>query len=113
MAKILAGLIAALMFCAPAAEAATTGLASFYKTGKLTANGESYYPLGLTAAHRDLPFGTKLKVANLRNGKTVIVRINDRGPFIRRRILDLSYGAAKLIGISRTGVAKISYVVID
>ncbi len=113
MAKILAGFIAALVLFSPLAEAATTGLASFYKTGKRTANGEYYNPMGLTAAHRKLPFGTKLKVTNLRNGKSVIVRVNDRGPFVKRRILDLSFGAAIMIGLHRAGVVKISYVVVD
>jgi rare lipoprotein A len=95
------------------AEAATKGLASYYKTGKRTANGERYDPQGFTAAHRKLPFGTKVKVTNLRNGKSVIVRINDRGPFIRKRLMDLSYGAAKVIGLTRSGVTNISYTVID
>jgi rare lipoprotein A len=112
MNRITASLICLALLAAPAA-AVTTGYASYYKTGKLTANGERYNPQGLTAAHRKLPFGTKVKVTNLRNGKSVIVRINDRGPFIKNRVIDLSWGAAKVIGISRLGVAKISYVVID
>jgi rare lipoprotein A len=79
---------------------------------RLTANGERFQPLGLTAAHRKLPFGTKLKVTNLKNGKSVLVRVNDRGPFIKGRILDLSLGAAKVIGLNKSGVAKISFVII-
>jgi rare lipoprotein A len=114
MKKLLAALAAVIVFGLPVAEAATTqGYASYYKTGKRTANGERYNPAGLTAAHRKLPFGTKLKVTNLRNGKSVIVRVNDRGPFIKKRVLDLSYGAAKAIDLHRTGIAKISYVVVD
>jgi rare lipoprotein A len=112
MMKIFAGLIAASIFGATAASAAT-GYASYYKSGKLTANGERYIPSGLTAAHRQLPFGTKLKVTNLRNGKTVIVRVNDRGPFVRKRILDLSFGAAKAIGLQRAGIGKIQYDIVE
>jgi rare lipoprotein A len=96
-----------------AAHASTTGWCSFYKSGRLTANGEHFKPMGLTAAHRRLAFGTKLQVTNLRNGKTVLVRVNDRGPFIRGRILDLSLGAAKVIGLNNSGIAKISYIVVN
>jgi rare lipoprotein A len=102
----------AVALAAPAAHA-STGYASYYKSGKLTANGERYNPDGLTAAHRSLPFGTKLKVTNLRNGKSVIVRVNDRGPFIQKRVLDLSYGAAKQIGLVRSGIGKIRFDIID
>lgn len=76
------------------------GKASWYKQGKITANGERFNPNGLTAAHRSLPFGTLVRVTNLKNNKHVVVRINDRGPFKRGRVVDLSYGAAKAIGIS-------------
>jgi rare lipoprotein A len=64
-------------------------------------------PAALTAAHRTLPFGTKLKVTNQKNGASVVVRINDRGPFIKGRVLDLSKAAAKELGFVSTGVAKI------
>ncbi len=67
----------------------------------------------LTAAHRQLPFGTKLEVTNLSNDKKVIVRINDRGPFIKGRILDLSFAAAKVLGFTKAGTAQISARVID
>ena len=87
--------------------AATEGWASYYKIGKRTADGERFNPLGLTCAHRRLAFGTLLKVTNLRNKHSVIVRVNDRGPFVRGRVLDLSLGAARAIGM--TGVAHISY----
>jgi rare lipoprotein A len=96
-----------------AVEASSTGYASYYKTGKRTASGENYNPHGLTAAHRNLPFGTRLKVTNLGNGKSVVVRVNDRGPFIKRRLIDLSYGAAKAIDLTRSGIAKVSFIVID
>lgn len=112
MKQFLAVVVAAFMLALPA-QALTSGWASYYKSGQLTANGEHFKPMGLTAAHRKLPFGTMLKVTNLRNGKSVIVRVNDRGPFIRGRILDLSLGAAKVIGLNRSGVAKISFVVVN
>ncbi|MGI9483992.1 MAG: septal ring lytic transglycosylase RlpA family protein [Hyphomicrobiales bacterium] len=83
------------------------GVASFYRSGKITANGEAFKPHGLTAAHRTLPFGTKVRVKNLRNGRSVIVRINDRGPFIGRRVIDVSLGAAKRLGMIKSGVVKV------
>jgi rare lipoprotein A (peptidoglycan hydrolase) len=87
-----------------------TGLASWYGPdfhGNRTANGERYNMFALTAAHRTLPFGTLVKVRNLENHREVTVRINDRGPFVDRRIIDLSYGAARAIGLSRGGTAKV------
>jgi rare lipoprotein A len=111
MKKLVAAFLCLfVVFVGPVSAA--TGWASFYKSGKRTANGERYNPMGLTAAHRKLPFGTRVKVTNLRNGKSVIVRINDRGPFIRGRVMDLSLGAAKVIGLHKSGVAKISFVVL-
>lgn len=89
------------------------GYASYYKHGKRTANGERFNPYGLTAAHRSLPFGTKVKVTNLKTGRAIVVRINDRGPFIRSRVIDLSYGAAKAVGLTRSGVARVEVIVLD
>jgi rare lipoprotein A len=89
---------------------ATVGIASFYGTkfqGRRTANGEIFNTIEMTAAHRTLPFGTQLRVTNLRNGKSVVVRVNDRGPHLRGRIIDLSKAAAKKIGITRTGTARV------
>ncbi len=85
----------------------------YYKSGKQTANGERFNPNGLTAAHRTLPFGTKVRVTNMRNGKSVVVRINDRGPFIRGRVIDLSLGAAKLVEMTTSGVAKVTYSILN
>jgi len=75
--------------------------------GKLTANGEQYNQMALTAAHKSLPFGTVLQVTNPKNGKSVIVRINDRGPFIEGRDLDLSKGTALNLGMIGLGVIKV------
>jgi rare lipoprotein A len=107
--------LAAFMFSAasPGAEAKSmVGMASYYKHGRLTANGEHFNPMGLTCAHRSMAFGTKLRVTNLKNGKSVVVRVNDRGPFIRGRILDLSLGAAKIVGLTGSGVGRVKVEVI-
>ncbi len=90
--------------------AATEGAASFYSGqfhGRKTANGETFSKDQLTAAHPSLPFGTWVRVTNLSNGKDVVVRINDRGPFVKGRIIDLSAGAAKEIGIMQSGVVQV------
>ncbi len=86
------------------------GLASWYGKkfhGRTTASGERYDMHALTAAHRTLPFGTRVRVTNLANGRRVVVRINDRGPFIRGRIIDLSYAAARQVGMVQAGVARV------
>jgi rare lipoprotein A len=91
-----------------------SGLASFYRlTGYKTANGETFDPNQLTAAHRTLPFGTKLRVTNVKTGKSVIVRVNDRGPFIPGRELDLSYSAAESLGMVEQGVGKVQMTVVQ
>jgi rare lipoprotein A len=90
---------------------AEVGKASYYKHGTRTANGERFNPAGLTAAHRTLRFGTRVRVTNPKNGKSVIVRINDRGPFIKGRIIDLAQGAARQIGV--TGVSRVEVIVLD
>ncbi len=89
------------------------GSASWYGPGfhgRKTASGEIYDMNALTAAHKRLPLGTRVKVTNLRNGKSVVVRINDRGPFHGNRVLDLSKAAAKKIGVVQSGVADVSIV---
>ncbi len=86
------------------------GFASYYSMeshGKLTASGERYDMYKLTAAHRRLPFGTIVKVTNLKNGKSVVVRINDRGPGVKNRIIDLSWEAARRIGMLKLGVVPV------
>jgi rare lipoprotein A len=87
-----------------------TGLASYYSesyNGKKTANGEIFHSSEMTAAHKKLPFGTKVKVTNLDNGKTIKVRVNDRGPFVSGRIIDLTRTAAKKLDMLAAGVAKV------
>jgi rare lipoprotein A len=108
---LIVATVTVLLFLLPA-HAGTVGMASYYKSGKVTANGERFKPNGYTAAHRKLKFGTKLRVTNLRNGKSVVVRVNDRGPFIRSRVIDLSLGAARAIGLTKTGVGKVSFSVV-
>jgi rare lipoprotein A len=91
-------------------ESIGQGEASYYGNelaGNRTANGERFNPHALTAAHRSLPMGTKLRVTNLANGRSVIVRINDRGPFVRSRIIDVSLGAAREINMVRSGKAQV------
>jgi rare lipoprotein A len=85
-----------------------SGMASYYWEGQMTASGARFNPQALTAAHRTLPFGTKVRVTNKRNGKSVVVTINDRGPFIRGRIIDLSSAAAGVIGMKGAGVASVT-----
>jgi rare lipoprotein A len=71
-----------------------------------------YHAAGLTAAHRTLPFGTRVRVTNVANGRSVVVRVNDRGPFIRGRLIDLSHGAAQAVGMTDAGVAQVRMEVI-
>lgn len=92
------------------------GKASFYSDslhGNPTASGEPYDRDDLTAAHRSLPFGTRLRVTNLANGRSVEVRVNDRGPFVEGRIVDLSRRAAEEIGMIAAGVVEVSVEVVD
>jgi rare lipoprotein A len=86
------------------------GKASFYgkeHAGERTASGERYDPEALTAAHPSLPFGARLKVTNLANGRSVVVRVNDRGPYLRGRTVDLSLAAARALGAIGEGVARV------
>ena len=87
-----------------------TGLASWYGSGlhgRRTASGEVYNQFGMTAAHKTLPFGSRVRVTNLKTGQSVEVRINDRGPYTRGRIIDLSYMAARQVGVHKRGVAPV------
>jgi rare lipoprotein A len=98
-----------ISFSPPLMASSETGIASVYSDEK-TANGEYAHASLLTAAHRSLPFGTKVKVTNVETGRSVIVRINDRGPFIKGRIIDLTPAGAKAIGSN--GLAKVSLTVL-
>ncbi|TAK46899.1 MAG: septal ring lytic transglycosylase RlpA family protein [Xanthobacteraceae bacterium] len=86
-----------------------SGMASFYgsESGNKTASGQRFNPQGMTAAHRTLPFGTKLRVTDPRSGRSVVVTVNDRGPFIRGRVIDLSSGAARVLGLTSRGVGHV------
>ena len=93
----------------------STGVVSWYGGkfhGRKTASGEKYDKHELTAAHKSLPFGTKVKVTNIRNGKSVVVEINDRGPYAKSRVLDLSQAAFSEIGHTNTGVMQVEYEII-
>ena len=94
----------------------SSGVVSWYGGkfhGRKTASGDRYDKNELTAAHKTLPFGTKVKVTNTRNGKSVVVEINDRGPFVKSRVLDLSQAAFNEIGHTNTGVMHVEYEIID
>jgi rare lipoprotein A len=105
--RLGAAICSAIFMFASSAALAESGVASIYAySGEKTANGERANPRGLTAAHKTLPFGTKVRVTNKRNGKSVVVRINDRGPFVRGRVIDLTPAGAQALGFS--GLAPVS-----
>jgi rare lipoprotein A len=94
----------------PAHAFSQTGIGSYYGPelhGRKTASGERFNQSAMTAAHRTAPFGSRLKVTNLSNGRSVVVRVNDRGPFVRGRVVDVSAGAAKQIGMHGRGLARV------
>lgn len=104
-------LLLPLVFSLSARAQIQTGKASYYSkkwTGRRTASGDPIHHDSLTCAHRTYPFGTLLKVTNKQNGRQVIVRVTDRGPFNRGRIIDLSWGAAKAIGMLTAGVVPVT-----
>ncbi|WP_405030774.1 septal ring lytic transglycosylase RlpA family protein [Pleomorphomonas sp. JP5] len=105
--------MAVAFFHQAAPALAQCGKASWYAERGRTASGERMNPAARTAAHRTLPFGTLVEVENLRNGRTVVVRINDRGPFIKGRVIDLSRGAANEIGMVSSGTANVRLSVLD
>jgi rare lipoprotein A len=92
---------------------ASVGVASFYTEGERTANGERLNPNALTAAHPTLPFGTRLRITSVASGRSVVVRVNDRGPFLKGRAVDVSYSAAKQLGLTERGVAKVKMEVVQ
>jgi len=109
--RLRAAVCGAAMLCSLSPALAQSGIASVYAySGEKTASGQKAHPGGLTAAHRTLPFGTKVKVTNKRNGKSVTVRINDRGPFVRGRIIDLTPAAARALGFNGLAPVEITKV---
>ncbi len=95
---------------------AQSGIASYYADkyhGRTTANGETFDQRKMTAAHRTLPFGTRVRVTDVASGKSVVVRVNDRGPFVKGRVIDLSRAAAEKLGMIRAGLAEVTIAVID
>jgi rare lipoprotein A len=99
----------------PAAKANSSsyGVASFYTEDEWTASGERFNTRAMTAAHPTLPFGTKLRVTNVTNGRSVVVRINDRGPFVPGRVVDLSGSAAESLGMVERGIVKVKLDVVQ
>jgi rare lipoprotein A len=106
-AVVSAAFTAPVAFDGAAHAESWTGKASYYSHGSRTASGARFNPGALTAAHRTLPFGSRLRVTNLANQRSVLVTVNDRGPFSGGRILDLSAGAANVIGMRQSGVARV------
>jgi rare lipoprotein A len=116
------GMLVCLSIClsvvasaSPTKAGSATGIASVYGNGdgyawRKTANGERMNPSAMTAAHRTLPFGTQVSVVNQRNGRKVVVRISDRGPFVRGRIIDLTPAAARAIGLMGLAPVKVTVV---
>jgi rare lipoprotein A len=95
------------------AKPAAHGMASFYTEGTKTASGERFNTMEMTAAHPTLPFGTKLRVTDVASGKSVTVRVNDRGPYVRGRVVDVSYSAANALGMVGKGVANVKLDVVQ
>lgn len=106
---VLASTLVISTIAMPVIASAQTGIASIYSGGR-TANGEQARASGLTAAHRTLPFGTMVRVTNQHSGRSVVVRINDRGPFIRGRVIDVTPAAAHVLGFS--GLAPVTLAVV-
>ena|SRR6202167_6204498 len=94
-------------------ETASQGVASFYTEGTETASGEKFDTHDLTAAHPTLPFGTRLRVTNVASGRSVTVRVNDRGPYVPGRVVDVSYSAAETLGMVGSGIAKVKLDVVQ
>jgi rare lipoprotein A len=94
-------------------KTASHGVASFYTEGTQTASGEKFNTLEMTAAHPTLPFGTRLRVTDVASGKSVTVRVNDRGPYVQGRVVDVSYSAAETLGMIGRGVANVKLDVVQ
>ena len=110
---VFGALGAAASFHPTEASAAQCGKASWYKMGSRTASGELMDANALAAAHRTLPFGTQVLVENLNNHRSVVVRINDRGPFVGGRVIDVTRGAAVQLGMISSGTVRVKLTVVD
>ena len=110
---VTAVFMAVSLFASGKSVLAEVGHASWYSLTSRTASGERCNPGALTAAHRSLPFGTKVKVENLKNGRSVVVRINDRGPFVGGRVIDLTKAAAGKLGFISSGLARVRVTVLQ
>jgi rare lipoprotein A len=97
----------------PKGDSSSYGVASFYTEDEWTASGERFNTRAMTAAHPTLPFGTKLRVTNVTNGRSVVVRINDRGPYVPGRVVDLSESAAESLGMVERGIVKVKLDVVQ
>jgi rare lipoprotein A len=97
----------------PKASSSYDGVASFYTEDAWTASGERFNTHAMTAAHPSLPFGTRVRVTNVTNGRSVVVRINDRGPYVHGRVVDLSGSAAESLGMVERGIAKVKLDVVQ
>jgi len=106
---VVASILLVSTLAIPMTASAQSGIASIYSGGR-TANGETARASGMTAAHRSLPFGTLVRVTNQRSGRSVVVRINDRGPFVRGRVIDVTPAAARALGFS--GLAPVTLAVV-
>jgi rare lipoprotein A len=112
--RILGAIFIIVSFlAAPAGALAEEGRASWYALTSKTASGERCDPSAMTAAHRTLPFGTKVRVENVKNGRSVVVRINDRGPFVGGRIIDVTKAVANKLGFIRAGTARVRLTVLS
>ena len=108
--RTMLALSSAILFSATSIASAQSGIASIY-SGEKTANGEWAYASRLTAAHKTLPFGTMVKVTHKKTGKSVVVRINDRGPYIKGRVIDLTPAGARALGFS--GLAPVELTIVN
>lgn len=106
-AIIAAWFLGAMLWALPAQAVQQCGRASWYRHGTVTANGEAFDPYGMTAAHRTLPFNSIVRVTRTDTGQSITVRLNDRGPFIPGRIIDLALGAARALGMVEAGVVPV------
>jgi rare lipoprotein A len=111
-ARLVSPMVARTTRLVPSGTGPSYGIASFYTEGTKTASGEKFDPNELTAAHPSLPFGTRLRVTNVATGRSVTVRVNDRGPFVAGRAVDVSYSAAEQLGIVGQGVARVKLDVV-